>query len=635
MSALCSVIVLSKTGHSHINNQMQLAEPMMVVFDNYAMEEWQTALLDPRLQVLIFDANSLTLSQLQQLQAASESPEWRSEVSVFLWESNGKKAERFPQWPVLNYAKNAADVLTAEVCAHLQRKAATPFYSALKSYVSKHADSWHTPGHSNGDSLRQSAWGSDFYHFVGQSMWQADLSVSVLALDSLLHPEGVIQESQDLAAQAFGAKHTYFATNGSSTANKVILQSLLIPGDTLLLDRNCHKSVHHGVILSGAKPVYLDSSINTALGLFAPVPLKSILAAIKAHPHAKAIILTSSTYDGLCYDLKPIIAAAHQHGIKVIIDEAWYGFARFHPHFRPTALECGADYVTQSTHKTMSAFSQASMVHVNDPTFDPHLLRETFNMHASTSPQYSILASLDVARQQMVMEGYGLLSRALQLVEVLHERINQTGVFRVLTLAEMMPDELKKDGIRLDPSKITIDTRMSGLTGDQLQTVLYERFHIQVEKSTFATVSVLVTIGTTAEKTMRLIHALNTLAQEAPRKRKKLAKPDLQVPHFSSLACLPRDAFYCAGERLGLLDSKKANQALVGKVCCDQIVPYPPGIPVLVPGQIISAEILQYLCDILSGPNPIETHGLIGHGKIAHIRVLSPSEQQRLQQKAL
>ena len=223
MSALCSVIVLSKTGHSQINNQMQLAEPMMVVFDNYAVEEWQAALLDPRLQVLIFDANSLTLAQLQLLQDATRSPEWRSEVSVFIWDSNGKKAERFPEWTMLSYAKNATDVLTAEVCAHLQRKAATPFYSALKSYVSKHADSWHTPGHSNGDSLRQSAWGSDFYHFVGQSMWQADLSVSVLALDSLLHPEGVIQESQDLAAQAFGAKHTYFATNGSSTANKVIL----------------------------------------------------------------------------------------------------------------------------------------------------------------------------------------------------------------------------------------------------------------------------------------------------------------------------------------------------------------------------------------------------------------------------
>lgn len=630
MSALCSVVILSKTGHSHITNQMQLAEPMMVVFDNYAVDEWQSALLDPRLQVLILDANSLTLAQLQQLQQAQQSAHWRSEVSVFIWDNSGKKAVRFPEWKALGYAKTASDLLTAEVCTHLQRKAATPFYSALKSYVSKHADSWHTPGHSNGDSLRQSAWGSDFYHFVGQSMWQADLSVSVLALDSLLHPEGVIQEAQDLAAEAFGAKHTYFATNGSSTANKVILQSLLIPGDTLLLDRNCHKSVHHGVILSGAKPVYLDSSINTALGLFAPVPLKSILAAIEAHPHAKALILTSSTYDGLCYDLKPIIDAAHEHGIKVIIDEAWYGFARFHPKFRPTALECGADYVTQSTHKTMSAFSQASMVHVNDPSFDPHLLRETFNMHASTSPQYSILASLDVARQQMVMEGYGLLSRALQLVDVLHERINQTGVFRVLSLDEMLPDELRGDGIRLDPSKITIDTRLSPYNGDQLQSLLFERFHIQVEKSTFATISVLVTIGTTAEKTMRLIHALNTLAQESPKKRKKLQKPDMQVPHFSNLACLPRDAFYCAGERLPLFDGSKVNQELIGKVCCDQIVPYPPGIPVLVPGQMISAEIAQYLRDILSGENPIETHGLIGHGKTAHIRVLSASEQERL-----
>ncbi|UOO91578.1 aminotransferase class I/II-fold pyridoxal phosphate-dependent enzyme [Vitreoscilla stercoraria] len=634
MSALCSVAVLSKNGQSHIANQMQLAEPMMVVFDNYAITEWETALVDPRLQALILDANSLTLAQLQSLQDAYLSENWRSELSVFLWDYQQKKNERFHLWPVLTYAKNATDLLLAQVCSHLQAKAATPFFSALKSYLSKHADSWHTPGHSNGDSLRQSAWGSDFYHFVGQSMWQADLSVSVLALDSLLHPEGVIQEAQDLAAQAFGAQHTYFATNGSSTANKVILQSLLTPGNVLLLDRNCHKSVHHGVILSGAKPVYLDSAINNALGLFAPVPLQSILQAIQTHPNAKALILTSSTYDGLCYDLQPIIQAAHARGIKVIIDEAWYGFARFHPTFRPTALECGADYVTQSTHKTMSAFSQASMVHVNDPDFDPHLLRETFNMHASTSPQYSILASLDVARQQMVMEGYGLLSRALQLVQVLHERINQTGVFRVLQLEDLLPESLTQDGIRLDPTKITIDTRLSGYSGDHIQDILFERFHIQVEKSTFATISLLVTIGTTAEKTMRLIHALNTLAQEAPKKKKlkkKWQKWDLQVPHFSQLACLPRDAFYCDGERLPLIKDKKAHQQLIGKVCCDQIVPYPPGIPVLVPGQIITAEIVKYLANILSQDKPIETHGLIGHGKHAHIRVLTEAEQLALQ----
>lgn len=626
MSALCSVVILSKNGVSALKDQMQLAEPMMVVFDNYRFEDWRSALSDPRLQILILDASHLTLAQLKEINEAQNSLQWRCEVNVFLWDKRGQKAVHFPDWP--RFWQSDTRELTEHICQYLQTRAATPFYSALKHYVAQNHDSWHTPGHSNGDSLRQSAWGSDFYHFVGQSMWQADLSVSVRGLDSLLHPEGVIREAQELAAQAFGAYCTYFATNGSSTANKVILQSLLVPGDTLLLDRNCHKSVHHGVILSGANPVYMDSAVNAELGLFAPVARQLILETIAAHPHAKALILTSSTYDGLCYDLRPIIAAAHAHGIKVIIDEAWYGFARFHPAFRPTALECGADYVTQSIHKTMSAFSQASMVHVNDPNFDPHILRETFNMHASTSPQYSIIASLDVARQQMMMEGYGLLSRALQLIEILREKINDTGVFRVLTLEDMLPPELAEDNIRLDPSKITIDTRASGRSGEEIQNILFERFHIQVEKSTFATISILVTIGATAEKSMRLVHALKTLAQETPKRHKLLRKPHLAVPHFSRLLCLPREAFYCAGVCLPLLDDKgKANRQLLNKISCDQIVPYPPGIPVLVPGQSINRDILNFLVALL-GDGDNEIHGLINEGGQASIRVLSEEEQR-------
>nr|WP_231867660.1 aminotransferase class I/II-fold pyridoxal phosphate-dependent enzyme [Snodgrassella sp. CFCC 13594] len=373
MSALCSVMVLSKDGNSHLKNQMQVAASMMVVFENYRFDEWMTGLEDARTQAVLLDGNKLTLKQLQMIQAAYTQGPWRAEVSIYLWQAGGSKANHCPDAIHLDYDhKDSAAVLT-HICEDLQHKAQTPFYSALKTYVNRHTDSWHTPGHSNGDSLRQSAWASDFYHFVGQPMWQADLSVSVHSLDSLLHPQSVIAEAQHLAAQAFGARHTYFATNGSSTANKVILQSLLTPGDTLLLDRNCHKSVHHGVILSGARPVYLDSSVNQALGLFGLVPQKTILQAIAEHPHAKALILTSSTYDGMCYDLQPIIAAAHAHHIKVIIDEAWYGFARFHPQFRPTALELGADYVTQSTHKTMSAFSQAawctSMIPITTPIF--------------------------------------------------------------------------------------------------------------------------------------------------------------------------------------------------------------------------------------------------------------------------
>src|SRR5712691_8283730 len=298
--------------------------------------------------------------------------------------------------------------------AQIQERARTPFYDQLKNYVWMAKDSWHTPGHSSGESLRGSPWVNDFYDFMGEHVFDADLSVSVKMLDSLMEPTGVIAEAQTIAAKAFGARRTFFATNGTSTSNKVIFQTLLAPGEKLLLDRNCHKSVHHGVVLSGGHPIYLDSSINAKYSLYGPVPKKTILSAIRRHPDAQAIILTSCTYDGLRYDLAPIVEAAHAKGIKVIVDEAWYGFARFHPAFRPTALEAGADYATQSTHKVLSAFSQASMIHVNDPGFNEHLFRENFNMHTSTSPQYSMIASLDVARKQAMMEGYKLLSRTDQ-----------------------------------------------------------------------------------------------------------------------------------------------------------------------------------------------------------------------------
>ena len=520
-------------------------------------------------------------------------------------------------------------ILAAEVA----ETAATPFYDALRAYVAQAKDSWHTPGHAGGDAYRASPWVGDFHDFVGEQMLRADLSVSVPQLDSLLHPTGVIAQAQRLAAQAFGARRTYFATNGTSTSNKVIFQTLLAPGDTLLLDRNCHKSVHHGVILSGARPVYLDSSVNERHGLFGPVPRARVLQAIQDHPEARVLILTSCTYDGLRYELAPIIEAAHAAGIKVIVDEAWYGHARFHPELRPTALEAGADYVTQSTHKVLSAFSQASMIHVNDPGFDEHLFRENFTMHASTSPQYGLIASLDVARRQAVMEGYGLLERSLGFAAELREKIDATGVFRVLGLDELLADEVRGDGIRLDPTKLTIDISASGWGADELRDELIERFNIQIEKNTHSTLTLLLTIGTTRSKVSRLFDAMLRLARQAQKERRE-PRPAARlprIPHFTRLACLPRDAFYEAGERLALLDdSGLPNPALVGRVCCDQIVPYPPGIPVLVPGQVIDAAILGYLVRLLQSQRSIELHGLAMRDGEPHLRVLREAERARL-----
>jgi len=513
--------------------------------------------------------------------------------------------------------------------AQIQERARTPFYDQLKNYVWMAKDSWHTPGHSSGESLRGSPWINDFYDFMGEHIFDADLSVSVPMLDSLMEPKGVIAEAQAVAAKAFGARRTFFATNGTSTANKVIFQTILAPGEKLLLDRNCHKSVHHGVVLSGAHPIYLNSSVNRKYGIYGPVPKKTVLQAIEAHPDAEALILTSCTYDGFRYDLKPIIDRCHEAGIRVIIDEAWYGFARFHPAFRPTALEAGADYATQSTHKVMSAFSQASMIHVNDAAFNEHIFRENFNMHTSTSPQYAMIASLDVARKQMVMEGYKLLSRTLALAAEIRQQINSTGVFRVLDLDELLPEEVKHDGILLDPTKVTVDISSCGYTVEDLQRELFTRFNIQVEKSTFNTITLLLTIGTTRSKVSRLYDALMRIAREGRAPRRLYQFPE--IPEFTRLRYLPRDAYYCGGEAVTLLDAKdNPNRALVNRVCADQVTPYPPGIPVLVPGQIITAEVLDFLVGLLRSQKRMELHGVLYDGYVPCLRVLRAAEERGL-----
>jgi arginine decarboxylase len=513
--------------------------------------------------------------------------------------------------------------------AEIQERARTPFYDQLKNYVWMAKDQWHTPGHSSGESLRGSPWVNDFYEFMGEHVFDADLSVSVPMLDSLMEPKTVIAEAQAKAAKAFGAKRTFFATNGTSTANKVIFQTLLAPGEKLILDRNCHKSVHHGVVLSGARPVYLDSALNRKYGLYGPVPKKALLSAIEKHADAQALIITSCTYDGLRYDLRPIVEAAHAKGIKVIIDEAWYGFARFHPAFRPTALEAGADYATQSTHKVLSAFSQASMIHVNDAEFREHLFRENFNMHTSTSPQYALIASLDIARKQAVMEGYKLLSRTLELAAEVRTLVNSTKVFRVLELDDLLSPEVRGDGIQLDPTKVTIDISGCGYTVEDLQKVLFESYNIQVEKSTFNTLTLLLTIGTTRSKVSRLYDALMRIAREGRPPRRLVQTPE--IPPFTQLKFLPRDAYYCGGELMPVFDEKeRVNRGLAGRICADQIVPYPPGIPVLVPGQLITRSIAEYLGDLLRSTKRMEMHGIVHEGYVPCVRVLKPDEEGAL-----
>src|SRR5438128_1659850 len=597
----------------------------------------QSVLVDDRLYSLAKNgSNSKKKSQMSALELVQRITGFRPELDVYILIAQQHEDEivdaLFAESVDGYFYREERDYrgIYRILNAQIQEKARTPFYDQLKNYVWMAKDSWHTPGHSSGESLRGSPWINDFYEFMGEHVFDADLSVSVPMLDSLMEPRGVIAEAQAMAAKAFGARRTYFATNGTSTANKVIFQTLLAPGEKLILDRNCHKSVHHGVVLSGAHPIYVDSALNRKYGLYGPVPKKTLLKAIKHHPDAQALIVTSCTYDGLRYDLPPIIEAAHARGIKVIIDEAWYGFARFHPQFRPTALEAGADYATQSTHKVLSAFSQASMIHVNDRDFREHLFRENFNMHTSTSPQCGLIASLDIARKQAVMEGYKLLTRTLELATEVRKLVNSTRVFRVLELDDLLPPEVRADGILLDPTKVTIDISGCGYTVEDLQKELFERYNIQVEKSTFNTLTLLLTIGTTRSKVSRLYDALMRIARQGRPPRRLVQTPEM--PGFSRLRYLPRDAYYCGGELLPVFDEReRVNRKLLGCVCADQIVPYPPGIPVLVPGQAITSKIADYLGDLLRSTRRMEMHGVVHEGYLPCIRVLKPAEEKGLQ----
>ncbi|MEW5250109.1 aminotransferase class I/II-fold pyridoxal phosphate-dependent enzyme [Microbulbifer sp. 2201CG32-9] len=608
---------LNSTAAQHEN-------PLGLRFESVARSAVEKLLLrEPKVQALIVDGGC----DQHSLSAAEELVDHlhgiRTQLNVFLVVQGCAVSvsvrQRFDE--LFDRREGNFNQVFRLVQAFIARRASTPFADTLKAYVFNARDAWHTPGHSGGDSLRNSPWVGDFYRFMGEHVFNTDLSVSVQVLDSLLEPHSVIQEAQELAAHTFGARHTFFLTNGTSTANKVVIQQILGGGGKIIVDQACHKSVHHAIVMNRCEPVYLKSTLHPKFGIYGPVRREDIFRALEEHGDARLLVLTSCSYDGLRYDLKPIIDRAHKCGVRVLVDEAWYAHGYFHPELRPTALESGADYVTQSTHKMLSAFSQASMIHVQDTEFDEFRFRENLNMHASTSPQYVMIASLDVARKQMAMEGFGRLQQCMQMVRTLRQAVDDTGVFRALTCADLIPDPLRGDNIRLDPTKVTIDLSASGFSGREMQIKLFDRYGIQVEKTTYNTVTVLVTLGSTESKLLRLIHALKQLAVN--RRTRALGVVSRCLPAFTRLTCLPADAYFAETEELPLMDNGvRADRQLVGRTSADEIVPYPPGIPVLVPGQEISVEIVQFLRQLLQGQTAEEIHGLMFRSDEPMLRVV-------------
>ncbi len=468
----------------------------------------------------------------------------------------------------------------------------TPFWTPYKKYVIESNDSWHTPGHSGGSSFRHSPFIKDFYQFYGRNVFAGDLSISVDSLGSLSDSSNAIGKAQEAAAYTFEVQKTYFVTNGSSTANKIILQTLLRKGDKIIIDRNCHKSVHYGILQAQAYPLYLNSILNQDYGIFAPPSLTEIKETINANPDAKLIVLTGCTYDGLLSDLKQVVDLAHAKGIKVFIDEAWFAYSLFHPNFRYySAINSGADYITHSAHKVLSAFSQASYIHINDPDFDQDFFREVYNIYTSTSPKYQLIASLDVCHKQLEMEGFKIINSLLTYIEELKEFVSKFKKIKILGPSDFsqMFTHYASDNMGHDPLKILIDISKLDYSITDIRRFLMDEIGLEIEKYTHTTILVLLTLGGTRSKVIRLYNALKKLEDGKAHltKTKQKNKIPNHIPSIK-MSMLPSEAFY--GKRTTL-----APVDCVGKICAGLVTPYPPGIPLLVPGQLIEQEHIDYL----------------------------------------
>ncbi len=599
----------------------------------------------------------------------------------------------------------------------VNRRYETPFFTALKAYSKQPTGVFHAMPISRGKSISKSHWIRDMGEFYGMNIFLAETSATSGGLDSLLEPQGPIKKAQELAARAFGARHTFFATNGTSTCNKIVVQALVRPGDIVLVDRDCHKSHHYGLVLSGAEVVYLESYPLPQYSMYGAVPLKEIKRRLLELKRAgkldrvKMLLLTNCTFDGVVYNVERVMqeCLAIKPDLVFLWDEAWFAFARFAPTYRQrTAMHCaevlreryrsagyreayeaykaerdGLDlnddaawlerglmpdpdrvrvrvYATQSTHKTLTSLRQGSMIHIHDQDYKAKVeepFHEAYMTHTSTSPNYQILASLDVGRRQVELEGFELVQKQVEMAMVLRERLTThpllSKYFRMLTVADMVPEEFRQSGIQsyydrdhgwtdiweawahdeftLDATRLTLSVGKTGLDGDTFKNdVLMDKYGIQINKTSRNTVLFMTNIGTTRSSTAYLIEVLVQIAQELDESLEDASPPERRIqdkrvraltedlpplPNFSRFHdAFRRDptgdtpegdlraAYFLsyddtACEYLGLDDGSLDAALEAGRevVSTSFIIPYPPGFPILVPGQVISRDILEFM----------------------------------------
>ncbi|HUA08596.1 MAG TPA: aminotransferase class I/II-fold pyridoxal phosphate-dependent enzyme [Candidatus Acidoferrales bacterium] len=463
----------------------------------------------------------------------------------------------------------------------------TPYFQALLDYVDSGVLPFHTPGHMQGRGSERS-----FREFVGDNILAIDLT-PMPGIDDLLQPTESIKAAQELAAEAYGADHTFFLINGSTSGNQCMMMAALNPGDKIAVPRNSHKSMLGGLVMSGAHPIYMQPAVDQEMHMDNAVTPETVARTLREYPDLKAVYLVSPTYYGVAADMAAIERVVHDAGKLLLVDEAWGPHFKFHPALPLSATEVGADLSINSTHKMLSAFSQCAMLHQIGDRVRLDRLKTVLKMFLSTSPNLPMVASLDVARMQMATQGAALLSRTIALAQETRRRLNL--IEGIYSFGEEIQG---REGVfDLDPTKLTVRVTGLGYTGYEASEILRKRYNIQVELADLFNVVALFTIGTTEDAAERLIYAFEELAREdrpldmySPSGilEQRLKRGTYRMPSIPPMRMLPREAFLADTE---FVEFRKS----AGRICAETISPYPPGIPVLSPGEEITPELIDYL----------------------------------------
>ncbi|HHT70236.1 MAG TPA: aminotransferase class I/II-fold pyridoxal phosphate-dependent enzyme [Firmicutes bacterium] len=456
------------------------------------------------------------------------------------------------------------------------RQVRAPLAEALEGYVKDKIVRFHMPGHKGSHGISPLA-----EQILGKRLYELDIT-GVEGMDDLLQPTGVIKTAERLLAEAFGAEESFFLINGTSSGLQALILTVCNSGDKIIVPRNMHKSMVAGVVLSGAKPVFLSPEVNEEFGIALGVTADQIQAAWQAYPEAKAALLINPTYYGTTCDLGALATIAHRYQRPLLVDEAHGPHFYFHPGLPPGALTLGADACAQGAHKTLCSLTQSSWLHIQGPRLDRERLQTTLAMLLSTSASYPLLASLDLARQQMVMDGRTILECTIELAEELRR-----GLKVVPGVAVLDQEQLGHEAaLELDPTKVTVNVRRLGLTGQQVEILLRHKHGIQVELSDLYNVLLMVGPGNTKDDVTALITAFRDVVAQS--RTQKTQVRGLIVPPLPYQVLTPREAFFAPAQSVPLAEA-------VGCISTETVTCYPPGIPILCPGEEITAEVVDYI----------------------------------------